>query len=265
MINFYRKLRRQLISDSTGDKTEKKTSLPSLPISIYIKYAIGEIALVVIGILIALQINNWNGQRKIERQQVHILMQLKIDLLDNLEEMNGIQKGVTHRNNSIDSILSYFKNKKAVDKKLLRYFFIIKTRNLFNSTNATYTFIENGGINFLSNDELRLAVTEMYERNIRNIHLRSEVEKNIIQDELEPFMMKHFGPAKIINGRLEEIIAPMVKPLNLVELRENIEFQNILYNLSNKTDSRIILLEASLQELENLIQKVQLEIDTLND
>ena len=50
MINFFRKIRYKLMS-------ENKTSR-------YLKYAIGEIVLVVIGILIALQINNWNEERK---------------------------------------------------------------------------------------------------------------------------------------------------------------------------------------------------------
>ncbi|NNC44454.1 MAG: hypothetical protein HKN99_01055 [Winogradskyella sp.] len=54
MIKFFRKIRYNLMEQN---KTGK-----------YFKYAIGEIILVVIGILIALQINNWNEQRK-EKQQ----------------------------------------------------------------------------------------------------------------------------------------------------------------------------------------------------
>ena len=50
MIKFFRNIRKNLLSEG---KTSK-----------YLKYAIGEIVLVVIGILIALQINNWNENRK---------------------------------------------------------------------------------------------------------------------------------------------------------------------------------------------------------
>ena len=50
MIKFFRNIRRSLLSEG---KTSK-----------YLKYAVGEIVLVVIGILIALQINNWNEHRK---------------------------------------------------------------------------------------------------------------------------------------------------------------------------------------------------------
>jgi hypothetical protein len=59
MINFFRKIRRKLADDNRPLK--------------YARYAIGEIVLVVIGILIALQINNWN-ENKILRQQEKILL-----------------------------------------------------------------------------------------------------------------------------------------------------------------------------------------------
>jgi hypothetical protein len=62
MIKFFRKIRQNLL-------TEGKTSK-------YFKYAIGEIVLVVIGILIALQINNWNENRKQNTEEIAILKNL---------------------------------------------------------------------------------------------------------------------------------------------------------------------------------------------
>jgi len=58
----------------------------------YLKYAIGEIILVVIGILIALQINNWNEHRKIRNAEIEILQNLKTELKFNLEELEVINK-----------------------------------------------------------------------------------------------------------------------------------------------------------------------------
>jgi bacteriorhodopsin len=55
MIPFFRKIRKQLADDNKPMK--------------YLWYAIGEIALVVIGILIALQINNWNESKKQEKNK----------------------------------------------------------------------------------------------------------------------------------------------------------------------------------------------------
>lgn len=66
MIKFFRKIRQNLLSEG---KTEK-----------YFKYAIGEIILVVIGILIALQINNWNEKRKQQVKTQNYYQQLLEDL-----------------------------------------------------------------------------------------------------------------------------------------------------------------------------------------
>jgi len=66
MIKFFRKIRCDLIEKN---KTRK-----------YLKYAIGEIVLVVIGILIALQINNWNENQKHSREENTMLKNLHENL-----------------------------------------------------------------------------------------------------------------------------------------------------------------------------------------
>ncbi len=73
MIKFFRKIRQNLLMEN---KTGK-----------YFKYAIGEIVLVVIGILIALQINNWNEQRKDRIKEQVVLKQLEEDYQANLMQL----------------------------------------------------------------------------------------------------------------------------------------------------------------------------------
>jgi len=65
MIKFFRKIRYNLMSTNQTRK--------------YFKYALGEILLVVIGILIALQINNWNEVRKERLKEQELLIQLQAD------------------------------------------------------------------------------------------------------------------------------------------------------------------------------------------
>jgi len=66
MIKFFRRIRQNLLS-------EGKTGT-------YLKYAIGEIILVVIGILIALQINNWNEQRKEQNLVENFIDRVRLDI-----------------------------------------------------------------------------------------------------------------------------------------------------------------------------------------
>jgi hypothetical protein len=69
----------------------------------YFKYAIGEIVLVVIGILIALQINNWNENRKEHNQEIELLTQLESEFQSNLKQL---EDKMELRNNMISSSLT---------------------------------------------------------------------------------------------------------------------------------------------------------------
>ena len=101
MIKFFRKIRQTLIMEN---KTGK-----------YFTYAVGEIVLVVIGILIALQINNWNEGRKERLQEQELLTQLQSEFKSNLEQLD--QK-IAMRETMISSSL-----------KLLDYIDYAETRN----------------------------------------------------------------------------------------------------------------------------------------
>ncbi|MCW5518178.1 DUF6090 family protein [Muriicola sp. Z0-33] len=65
MIKFFRKIRQRLLTENKFSK--------------YLIYAVGEIVLVVIGILIALSINNWNELKKQRIEEIGLLRDLKTD------------------------------------------------------------------------------------------------------------------------------------------------------------------------------------------
>ena len=71
MIKFFRKIRQQLIAQNKFSK--------------YLIYAIGKIFLVMIGILLALQVNNWNNNRIANSKEQAILMNLQVDFQNNIE------------------------------------------------------------------------------------------------------------------------------------------------------------------------------------
>lgn len=106
MINFLRRIRYDLMDKN---KTGK-----------YVKYAIGEIVLVVIGILIALSINNWNQQRILEKQSQQVLLNLRQEINDSKTELEAaiesLQQNVDVRleylNNSDQNIVDSLKIKK---------------------------------------------------------------------------------------------------------------------------------------------------------
>ena len=94
MLTFLRKIRRSLIN--SGSRKQ------------YLTYAVGEIALVVIGILIALQINNWNEQRKENKWEVYYLNRLQNDLKRDTSEISSTLHRSYRRVTTGNYILSHF-------------------------------------------------------------------------------------------------------------------------------------------------------------
>lgn len=78
MLPFFRKIRQGLLRNNKFSK--------------YLLYAIGEIILVVFGILIALQINNWNEYQKERKREKLYLQSLKFDLEESQTELNRVIK-----------------------------------------------------------------------------------------------------------------------------------------------------------------------------
>lgn len=78
MIKFFRRIRKELLKENRFSK--------------YMLYAIGEIILVVIGILIALQVNNWNTQRTEKETLYSILEAIKLDLETDIEQTKKANK-----------------------------------------------------------------------------------------------------------------------------------------------------------------------------
>lgn len=99
MLPFFRKIRRDLLENSQFFK--------------YLKYALGEVALVVLGILIALQINNWNEKRKNDILFRESMEQVYNGLRTDIDYYQGILNGLEFQIETIDYILD---NPDSIDK-----------------------------------------------------------------------------------------------------------------------------------------------------
>ncbi|MFC2148038.1 DUF6090 family protein [Bacteroidota bacterium] len=122
MINFFREIRRKLADDNKPLK--------------YMRYAIGEIVLVVIGILIALQINNWNEKRKIEKQFKVTLDRLYTSIKVDLDILYYYQNSYKDQLAMIDEILENSDNTES--QLLINMLYYIETDPTAYSTETSF-------------------------------------------------------------------------------------------------------------------------------
>ena len=154
MIKFFRKIRQRLLSENKLSK--------------YLLYAFGEIILVVIGILIALQINNWNEERKNANLEKDYLISISADL-ENLT-FNAQTIYVDQFDEKIENLLFA---KKYIEEP----FAIVDTLQFINTVSkgaasfsgfylvddeAYQELVSTGNLRLISNDSLRKDLSEFY-------------------------------------------------------------------------------------------------------
>jgi len=141
MINFFRKIRKQLADDNKPLK--------------YFRYAIGEIVLVMIGILLALQVNNWNETRKERIFERKVLSEILVDTEEDLTEMNNALKDLKSHQISCDIILGNLKNVLIYNDSLdIHFADVLKMWSL--SPNSTaFEMAKTEGMHVIKNDSIR--------------------------------------------------------------------------------------------------------------
>ncbi len=151
MITIFRKIRQKLIADKRAYK--------------YLLYAIGEILLVVIGILIALQINNWNENRKLQLKSYDYLQRLKVDLDNVSKDVNSSLKSTERKSKQALIALEALESKelspskqKDFERHLKEYFqFQITIQN----TTAYNEMLSSGDLGLIKNEWLRSAFADL--------------------------------------------------------------------------------------------------------
>ena len=195
----------------------------------YYKYAIGEIILLVLGILIALSINNWNEERKnnlIEKKLIlNIIKDLRLDSIyisQSLIEVDA-QKQV------IDDIISMSLNKKNIEDYssigLLRYssdFRPITQRN------------HSVSISNMDSDDVREKIQNYFIEEDRVLDIFLEYV-DIVHNKVRPYLSET-GMHNLESIYEDKSSANLKKDVLIAQL-SNVKFQQILYERRLKTDS----------------------------
>ncbi|MFH6768582.1 DUF6090 family protein [Gaetbulibacter aquiaggeris] len=145
MIPFFRKIRKTLADDNKPIK--------------YLRYAIGEIVLVVIGILIALQINNWNETNKLKKEEQKLLISLNDDFKENnLRLQQTIKKQEDVVRYSKELIKAMLSNNKNIDPDSIGQMVTSGAQSWYRAEYVTGTYdgiLSSGNINILNNENLK--------------------------------------------------------------------------------------------------------------
>ena len=178
MIKFFRHIRQNLLSDG---KTGK-----------YLKYAIGEIILVVIGILIALGINNWNETKKETLATHNILLEIKEDLL---QDKAQLEYSLDKHSKNLEAelrVLKALESRDSLTKKLSSDLGHIHLARTYYSVSKGYELLKEMNLSSSLDKNLRIRLTTYYERDIPDVYRELDDDKTEYLGFWIPYLREHF-------------------------------------------------------------------------
>lgn len=248
MIKFFRKIRQNLLSER---KTEE-----------YLKYAIGEIVLVVIGILIALSINNWNEERKegIVTRNIYynLLSDIKADSISfstNLKELKNIdylheQLYKTGVKNDTTLVIK--------NPSLIRYIIFYNAITLDNDP-LIATKIANESIR----KEVLTYLRKMKDMddNYSELILVINNKMRVYLGQKKMYKLPNWFENKYKNTAKEDLSFEFIDSEELKALSRDVEFQQILFEASLKVVNSTDFLEILIKQNAHLIGVIENELN----
>lgn len=151
MLRFFRQIRKKLIEQENIRK--------------YIWYALGEILLVMIGILLALQVNNWNEVRKDQQFLNFALSELYSDLSQDMRLIyEGIEPRLSAKESAIDSMFQLITLNEPVSEEIFFEQYInIDYGFSFTPIFGSYETLSRQGLDKIDNQDLRKSIIDFYE------------------------------------------------------------------------------------------------------
>jgi hypothetical protein len=211
MLRIFRKIRRQVLQDTGWKK--------------YLLYATGEILLVMVGILLALQVNNWNENRKNRKIETKLLSELQETLNLNASRLRSdldMEQQCTH---SINILLEHLDNRRPYHDSLDLHFATAHFSPDIVISTSGYESIKDRGMDLIRRDALRRAILRLFDDT--NPFLLSEtfrLENQFWPTLVLPLENKYFRESK---ENKRSLVSP-IKPVDYSALLNDVSYTNML-------------------------------------
>ena len=249
MIKFFRGIRQKLLTENKFSK--------------YLIYAIGEIILVVIGILIALQINNWNTDKINQSDSKEFNQRLLNEFVGNIDLANTKIEKIESIINSSKSILELFNkmpvddNSRTLDSLLAIAIDGIKVEFRTGTLNEG---LNTGKVALIESELLKSKIYGL-PSNIDYVREWDKTYSSYLNDILLPFLYKNFNFRKMDNAFSKYTAGESKFKTNHTKvLLENEEFENLMDNLYFQSNAQLEFHANLRNEIEEIKELIEIEL-----
>jgi hypothetical protein len=239
MIKFFRKIRLELLNQNKMSK--------------YFKYAIGEIILVVIGILIALSINNWNTKRLQSIKEVNYLKEIKSNLEQDLISTKIVLDYNTTKENAIDSVFAVFAETSDPNKymfKVANHMNTLTSYQIFEPIRIAFqNMVSSENIDLISDADLRKSLSMYYNRDFASgTQERIKEKTRKFGDEVPPYIFNKQLFKSIMNYDSK------IQDMNDIKVHESSEIYASLFTMRVNINAQNQLINETVKEINKLLK-----------
>lgn len=238
MIPLFRKIRKKMADDNR-------------PLQ-YMRYAIGEIILVVIGILIALQINSWNETKKLQRRELTLLSELNSNLEINIRNLENDIKKQTKSIKSFNYILNLPNNNLPYNDSIPSYLSDIDYAPDVILVSSAFQTLKSSGLELIQSDSIRIAIVNLFEVDYPSLMQETRrLEDQLWSAVVIPLFQKHLRNDH--NGWIPNDYDNWLKDIeffNMVSFRASLRNSSTSFKKKavNQTKNVIYLIEKELKK-----------------
>lgn len=226
-------------------------------VSSYLLYAIGEIVLVVVGILIAISIDDWSQYKKDRLKETKILLEMKANLELDFKRLGVNIQFLDSCIYSNQQVLAHLNGDPVNEDSLTIYYNRLFAGTYFGATinDVAYQNLLSAGLDFIENDSLRKEISELYTITYTEIESTEEhFDQKILLERLSPALLNNIETLEGINWTGKSY------PINYEELKENKTFKEvIILHLTSKGYLFQLYINAQ-PKLESLIEHIQYDL-----
>lgn len=188
MSKVFRSMRFGAIESSGGKK--------------YILYALGEILLIVVGILIALQISNWNEEKRLQKQSQGLLEEIHRGFSGDSTELASFIRMQELVLKSQNIVVNWMQSEAAYDDSLSVHLSRIYIATDFPIDYSGYETLKSFGLNQIDNADIRMSISNVYESKYPKFIKFTEIYQGFL-DQLLMHNSKHFSELNYMQASLE--------------------------------------------------------------
>lgn len=218
------------------------------------KYALGEIGIVTIGVLLALGLNNWNEARLERQREIASLREIQSALRSDLQDIR--QNVDSHRRgkNSTEVILRHLREDLPYADSLDRHFGGVLNATFLVESSTAYETLKSRGLELISNDSLRAAIARLYDVDYQIIERLEGIDREMMGADFHPFYLRNFD---------DVVLFQTATPVDYAALQQNHAFEQMLSWRAQQRDRTAPAYAALEQKVEKLIGAIDREIARL--